>query len=86
VRSNAVFAVECTWAYSSIVACLRSLTAHLRASVAHWPDCIVLEVQMKMHKSKKSSYQFYWTLGWKLVFLSSSNFLGLLGWKIFLDS
>jgi hypothetical protein len=38
-----------------------------------------------MHKSKKSSYQFYWTLGWTLVFLSSSNFLGLLGWKLFLD-
>jgi flagellar biosynthesis protein FliP len=27
---------------------------------------ILLEVQMKMHKSKKSSYQFYWTLGWKI--------------------
>jgi hypothetical protein len=40
VRSNAVLAVERTWAYSSVVACLRSLTAHLRASVPNWPDSI----------------------------------------------
>jgi hypothetical protein len=40
VRSNAVIAFERTWAYSSVVAGLRSLAAHLRASVADWPDCI----------------------------------------------
>jgi hypothetical protein len=48
---------------------------------------------MKMHKSKKSSYQFYWTLGWKIFldFLEDwtsrlEDFLGLLGWKLILDS